>query len=197
MKKNYFLSLISILFVAQFCFGQSQLPFDSITQQITYKEIVKCDTLSAHAGYLKALKWAQQEANKPTKANGPKFIIQRMDEDSNKIVAIGKFDIQYQDISQQTPLTVYYTMILESKNGRTRIQVTDLKHDDLPALRVKATPSKTFEETYAALSGKSKASKNAWMGFFTDCDQVFKSALEAYKLFILKPPPPKPPSDDW
>jgi hypothetical protein len=187
--------VIEIMWFGAFC--QNRFPYDSITQKITYKEVVKNDSLKANNIFELATRWAQVHNDTSAKNQGPRFVIQRVDADSGKIVAIGKFTEEYEDYQQRLPLSVYYTLIIETRDGRSRIKITDLEHDDMNTLKIKPRPPHPFEETYFGLGDKSRPIKNAWLGFFTDCDKVLRGTIESYKKYMLQPPATKLVTDDW
>jgi hypothetical protein len=176
---------------------QNHLPIDSITQKIVYKEVIKCDSLTAFGLYMRAKQWTQLHNDTAKTGEVPKFAVQRMQDDSSRIVAIGKFPIEYADYQQRVFLNVYYTLTLETKTGRTRIKFSELQHDDLSGIKGKPKPPRPFEETYFGLKDQSKPTKNAWLAYFTECDKVLRATIESYKKYVLSPPEQKVIRDDW
>ena len=176
-------------------FGQTYLPFDSVTAKITYKEIIKIDSLTAKKGYEEALTWVGQYMDTLKKMPPSELFVEKKDEDSNKIVASGKFQAVYSDNWNKDWVWVYYSLIIETKNGRSRIKLTDLRYGE-PGPHKTMTEG-TFEEMYYGLNGKPKNVQTAWLGFFTSCDVVLKSIVAAYHKYMLRPAPPKPMIDNW
>lgn len=175
--------------------AQKPLPVDSVTMKIGYKEVLKIDTFNARDFYKTALAWAKTHIDTGQQSGDPRITIKQTDEDSSRITAIGKFKCDYSDYQNTSSLTVYYTLVIEARNGRARIKITDLEHDNITGVKTKAIP---YEQTYYSLGTKSKPTQNAWLAFFGQSDGIIKSIIASYKNYVLHPPvAAKPYVDEW
>lgn len=119
MKKKHCILNLVICIIASINFSKAQdinLPFDSITKEITYSEIVKVDSATKEELFYRARTWFVK-----TYADA-KNVIQIQDKESGEIVGKG---------SSKIPFMISYILLnhaiyIYAKDGRYKYIITEL-----------------------------------------------------------------------
>ncbi|MDB5283410.1 MAG: hypothetical protein JWO06_2485 [Bacteroidota bacterium] len=188
--------LIAFFAIYHLSFSQNYLPYDTASGKIAYKAIIKIDSLNTRRNYQEAVTWLEHYVDTVKSSGNSELYIQKKDEDSAKIVSAGKFQVPYADSWDKKPLWVYYNLIIEAKNGRSRIKITDLQYDDPAGSKAAAKKPVTFEDTYYGLKDKPKNVQTTWLAFFSRSETTFKSIISSYQKYMTRPAP-QVIKDEW
>jgi hypothetical protein len=125
MKKIILLSVITLLSFT-ILFGQNEkpnLPIDSVSGKITYKEVVFVDSLTNKQElFSRAREWFAK-AYKSSKS-----VIQMEDKESGKIVGKALMSIFFKYGGMQPGGNINYTISVYLKDGKYKYEITDFYH---------------------------------------------------------------------
>lgn len=125
MKKLFVFSVIT-LFSLTSLFGQNgmpNLPIDSVSGKITYKEVVFVDSLSNKQElFSRAREWFAKAYKSSTS------VIQMEDKENGKIVGKALIPIFYKYMGMQPGGNINYTISIYVKDGRYKYEITDFYH---------------------------------------------------------------------
>jgi len=129
MKKNIFLFYFTLCVVygsssvSQNLFDISQIPVDTITKLISYKEVVQ-EKGSADELYNRAIEWFNSFYKNPT------GVTRIRDPQNHKITGVAQFKIKKTDKDGVNidAGNIAYTIILEFKDNRYRYELTNFNH---------------------------------------------------------------------
>lgn len=186
---NKVLTLLVFCLGVKLSIGQTQIPIDTSTGKVSYTEIVYADSVSKKELFDRSLEWL---ALNYKSAND---VIQLQNEATGKIIAKGLFKEYLSLMGGLTvyDCSVYHTLKIDIKEGRVRIQLTDLyeKHYVSPSQYSSGGwVEKPIED---AINPEYFA--KAYRDFMNRVDRQIHSSLDSYSKFIQKPSDKK--SDDW
>lgn len=118
MKKHFLVISIAILFIGELFSQNVVIDKDSATGKYSYSEVLKVDGKSAEQLYKNAKYWIVLNFK------SAKDVIQLEDKENNKIICKGNFETGWMGKSGH----VNNTMILEFKDNRYKITVTDFSY---------------------------------------------------------------------
>ena len=203
MKKAILIFAV-LLIARQSIFCQAlQIARDTSTGLVSYTEIVYADSLSKRELFGRALEWITLNYKS---ANN---VIQLKDEDRGKIILKGNFKEtkMFRDVSLD--VTVEHTIIISVKDGRSKIQITDINcktynpgasgsviGNDYSPVIAASTTDRRFEEEINLYATQTKQKlKDMQLNFIKDCDKELHSTLNSYSAFLQKPDAKK--GDEW
>jgi hypothetical protein len=117
--------LVFFLLLSTYCFGQKNkpnLPIDSLTNKITYKETVICDSIKAEQLYLNAKKWLA------IAFKSAQNVIQL--DHNNSLIAKGNINVYtINGFGNEQPAGIInFTFKIDVKDYKYRFEITDLYH---------------------------------------------------------------------
>jgi hypothetical protein len=127
--KNLLLFSALTLFSVSNAFGQKEtpkLPIDSLTNKITYSEVVYVDSLANKQElFSRAREWFAKAYKSSTN------VIQMEDKESGKIVGKALMQVYHKALGSNYPSGyINYTISIYIKDGRYKYEVTDFHHTD-------------------------------------------------------------------
>lgn len=151
--------LILFLIFPIFMFSQ-ELPKDS-SGVITYQEVIELQNLTGKQIYSKALEWFA------LRYNSANDVIQLKDENNLKVIGKGSYKIDYYSRNPN----IYHTIIIESKDNKVKITLTNLVYDD-----GKSDGNFALEKFPGFWAGKKK--------LFTRVNEKNNSIIQDFKAFL-------------
>lgn len=128
MKNQIFLfSILSIFLSISTVFGQKEaphLPIDSLTNKITYSEIVYVDSLTnKHELFVRAREWLAKVYRSSTD------VIQMEDKENGIIVGKALVEVFFKYLGLDAPGGyIHYTISIYTRDGRYKYEITDFYH---------------------------------------------------------------------
>ena len=123
MKKSI---LLLFLFSSILSFGQKQkitMPIDSITNLITYSEVVTIDSVSKNELYSRAREWFAKTFN------SSKSVIQMDDKENGKIIGKASMHVYHKALGSNFPSGyINYTISVYLKDGRYKYEINGFNH---------------------------------------------------------------------
>ena len=128
MKKLISIAIVILSSVS--CFGQTIMPIDSITNKITYQEVVELPNLTAEKLYLRAKEWFSSAF-----VSG-KNVIDFDDNKGFKIIGKGTINIIFKNELGNVGDggNVSFTLSLFFKDNRYKYIITDFIHEQSPGM---------------------------------------------------------------
>lgn len=123
---RFYLSFI-LLVITSYAFGQNEtpnLPIDSVTNKITYSEVVIVDSSASKLElFSRAREWFAKRYNSSIN------VIQMEDKESGKIVGKALMQVYHKAVGKTYESGhIHYTISLYLKDGRYKYEITDFFH---------------------------------------------------------------------
>jgi hypothetical protein len=193
--KRFFAFFLLVLSFKNIC-AQLQVPFDSSTQKVSYKGIIEMQGVSKAVIFSKSIDWV---TGLHVKGTGNSIEIQ--DLELGKILTKDTFHIMNQ---YGADVIVYYTLVIEVKEGKSRIKFSDLysKADIGKSTFIGSNfdgiwSGGTFEDIIIAINGewkKKKMMREYWTHLLTESDKKVNSYIDGYLSYVERASINK---DDW
>jgi len=118
--------LLPLLFICSLSYGQKEpliLPIDSITNKITYSEVVKVDSVSKQELFSRAREWFAKAYKNSSK------VIQMEDKESGKIVGKALMQVYHKALGMTFESGyINYTISIYIKDGKYKYEFVDFYH---------------------------------------------------------------------
>ncbi len=147
MKKIFLLLIIPSGIFAQ---GFTSAPVDTTTGKINFTEVVKEDSLNQEQLYSNAKEWFAKTFNS---AND---VLQMDDKSSGKLIGKGLSMITIPMGITNVPEKMWFTVIIEVKNGRYRYSFTDITFESPEDQTHRKEPAENIITDKAIQEGKTK-----------------------------------------
>lgn len=118
--------LLPLLFICSLSYGQKTsliLPIDSITNKITYSEVIKVDSVNKQELFSRAREWFAKAYKNSSK------VIQMEDKESGKIVGKALMQVYHKALGMSFESGyINYTISIYIKDGRYKYEFVDFYH---------------------------------------------------------------------
>lgn len=194
MKKLFLTSVITLLSFASL-FGQTgtlNLPIDSVSGKITYKEVVFVDSLSNKQDlFSRAREWFAKAYKSSTS------VIQMEDKESGKIVGKALIPVFYKYMGSQPGGNINYTISIYLKDGKYKYEISDFYHTGINIGNYPLPDGGNCEKVMTEKKGMYGMSYNkTYELYLFQMDENIKSLVSDLKNY-MKTKATNTKKDDW
>lgn len=148
-------------------------PLDSISNKISYSEVVIVPAVSKQELFHRATMWFTLNFK------SSKDVVQLSDENSGEIIGKGSFNVDYTGLGAKNIGFVSFTILVSVKDGKYKYQITDFWHDG-GVSNVKSPGDLLIEKPGWTIT------KGAWLGVKEQTKSNVSNIIESLKISMGK-----------